>query len=281
MRQILHTARITRPRIALQAALSSVLGSYLSGTHVTIFSTNVMIAALVTGLVCAFGFVINDYHDAAADSISKPHRSIPAGIVSRRAALGLAIFLATVAFFLACILGFWSATAALFLIGLSAAYSLFSLKTEVLLGIGTVAFLTSATVGYGSLAAGGLSSANVIFMALLFLNQCSLETLYTLEDMPGDARAAVATTAVRLGPLATLWLFQVFTLAFLLSCIVPWLLGLTSNSYIVAMLVCTILPTTLVLAFVRVTYDDSNVHHARLALRVIRILSIIPVLLLR
>src|SRR5215217_3452217 len=114
--QILHAARITRPRISLQAALSAFLGSYLSGIGVPIFSARVVIAALAMGLVCAFGFVINDYCDADKDNISKPHRPIPAGLVSRRTALGLAIFLATLAFLLSCTLGFWLATAALFLI---------------------------------------------------------------------------------------------------------------------------------------------------------------------
>ena len=107
-RWILHTERLGRPWVSLLAALVSFLGSHLSGPHVPLFSARPVIAALVVGLVCSFGFMINDYHDATVDRISKPHRPIPTGVVSRRAALGLAFFLATVAFFLACLLGFWS-----------------------------------------------------------------------------------------------------------------------------------------------------------------------------
>src|SRR4030081_1432224 len=79
--RVLSASRIARPHKCLLAVLSTVVGSYLSVAGVAMLSPRVVAAAVVMGLVCAFGFIVNDYRDATADGIGKPSRPIPSGVI--------------------------------------------------------------------------------------------------------------------------------------------------------------------------------------------------------
>jgi 4-hydroxybenzoate polyprenyltransferase len=279
--RLLGMSRIARPQKCVLAALSTLMGSYLSGAHVALWSSRVVTASLAMGLVCAFGFVVNDYCDAAADAVGKEGRPIPAGLVSPSSAVALAVLLGVGAVLPAATAGPWPALATLLLLGLSGAYSLLSFKTVPLLGIGTVAFLSAATVAYGACLADGLSPAAVAVVVCVFLNSCAMETLYTVHDLPADTRAGTPTTAVRLGPEATVWTFQAFSLLSLATLyVLPVRLGVASPSYLAAVSLVTIVPTAMAAAFVGLEYDAGRVAQARLALRVIRLAAIAPLLLL-
>jgi geranylgeranylglycerol-phosphate geranylgeranyltransferase len=281
VRRLFRASRIARPQKCLLAAALTLVGAYLSGAHITMWPWRILTASVVIGLVYAFCFVLNDYCDADADRVGKPSRPIPDGLISRSGALYLAALLAAAGVLLAAGIELRLALAALLLVGVSGAYSLLSLKTVPLLGIGTVALVSSATPVYGALAAAGLSRAVVALAACVFVNSFAMETLYTVHDVPADARAGTVTTALHLGPGPTLWLFQACNvLLILMLYVVPLGLGVASLQYLAAVSLLAVVPTALAAAFVGVDYDADRVARARLALRVIRPGAIIPMLLL-
>jgi 4-hydroxybenzoate polyprenyltransferase len=279
--RLLAASRIARPHKCVVAAASVLAGAYLSAANVPPWSARVVTASIVMALVLAFAFVINDYADAVADGIAKSRRPIPAGLISRSNALRLAALLGVVAVLLGAAEGPWFALAVAGLVAVCAAYSLLDLKTVPLLGIGIVAFFSAATGVYGAFAAGGLSPAVVAFTICVFLNSYATETLYTVHDLPADVRTGTSTTAVRLGPTPTLWLFQAFTLLSVVALyVVPLELGVASPAYLVALSLLTTVPTVLAAALAGLDYDARRIARARVATRVIRLVAIAPMLLL-
>ena len=238
--------QITRPHNCVAAALASLLGAYLAGGAASLLSPRVLRASVVVGLVVAACNVVNDYRDVTADRIDKPHRPIPSGRVSRRAARVLAPVLALIALGVAGTLGRWPMSAiALITTILGVSYSYY-LKSTVLLGNGTVGLLCGTTVIYGGLAAGGLTPQATVAGALVSLFVFAREVLKTIADRRGDVLAGVDTVATRFGALASLRLFQILASAFVVAALAPWFLHLAGDRYLHAMLPCSILPTAVI-----------------------------------
>lgn len=258
----------------------TVLGGYLTGSAWFRDPGAVIRAALVIALIVAFGFIINDYHDADEDKVSKPYRPIPSGRLSRCTAFRLACTLAALAVIVGASLGLRSTIAAVFLVACSALYS-YVLKSTLLLGILMVAVLNASTVLYGCLALDAFTPAAAMLAVLALLNASTQETLYNLEDRAEDAKSDVRTTAVRLGPEATLALFSAFGLVCALSTLVPWAAHLGSALYIWAALPCSTIPLLGIVVFVRGRPTQNNLRLAHSALKLVRISSVLPVLLLR
>jgi geranylgeranylglycerol-phosphate geranylgeranyltransferase len=280
MDPLFATLRLARPHVGLLAAMYTVLGAYLTGSAWLRHPSDVIRAALVIALIVAFGFIINDYHDADEDRLSKPYRPIPSGRLSRRFALGLACASAALAVLLAASIGLLPAIVALFLVACSAVYT-YMLKPTLLLGIMMVAFLNAAAVLYGCLAVGALTPAAAMLTVLALLNASAQETLYNLEDRAEDVRSDVRTTAVRLGPEATLALFSALGLGCAAVTVAPWLIHLGSGFYIWAALPCSTIPLLGVVIFIRGHPTQSNLSLAHSILKLVRLSSVLPVLLLR
>jgi geranylgeranylglycerol-phosphate geranylgeranyltransferase len=278
--RVLATLRISRLHVGLLAAMYTVLGAYLSGSAWLQRPDDVIHGALVIALVVAFGFVINDYHDSDLDSISKPYRPIPSGRLSRRYALGFACTLALFAVVAAAGMGVLPVIAALALVACSAAYTFF-LKPTLLLGIMMVAALNASAVLYGCMAAGRLSPGAVMLTVLAVLNAGAQETLYNVVDRAEDARFHVRTTAVRLGQDASLWLFSALALGCAAATIVPWSIHVGSHAYIWAALPCSTIPLVGVVILVRTRSTQDTLYLAHRIMKVVRLASVLPVLLLR
>jgi geranylgeranylglycerol-phosphate geranylgeranyltransferase len=261
--------QITRPHNCLGAALASLLGAYLTGGTAHLLAPSVMRAAIVVGLVVAACNVVNDYRDVAADRIDKPHRPIPSGRVSRRAAGGLALVLALTAFGVAWTLGPWPMAAiALATTVLGIGYSYY-LKSTVLLGNGIVGLLSASTVIYGGLAAGGLTPQVTVASMLVSLFVFAREILKAIADRRGDVLAGVRTVATRFGTPASLRLFQILAIVFVVAALAPWFLHLAENRYLVAMVAGSVLPTVVIAILLGLRLTEGTIH---LSLRVTKFL---------
>jgi geranylgeranylglycerol-phosphate geranylgeranyltransferase len=261
--------QITRPHNCVAAALASLLGAYLAGGVASLLSPRVLHASIVVGLVVAACNVVNDYRDVAADRVDKPHRPIPSGQVSRRAARVLALVLALAALGVAWTLGLWPMSAiALVTTVLGVSYSC-CLKSTVLLGNGTVGLLCGTTVIYGGLAAGGLTPQVTAAGALVSLFVFAREVLKTIADRRGDVLAGVDTVATRFGALASLRLFQILAIVFVVAALAPWFLHLAGDRYLYAMLPCSILPTAAIAILLGARPTERTIH---LSLRVTKFL---------
>jgi len=272
--------QIIRPHVGLQAATFAVLGAYLSGGLDQAFTLKVLVVAIVVSLSIAFAFVINDIRDIEVDSINKPNHPIPSGKISRPAAVSLAIVLALLTVGMASVLGLWSAGLALGLVVLSALYSVF-LKNTVLLGNCTVALLTATILPYGALAASGLNKYVWLASGLAFLYTCAQEILYTVRDKDADAQIGLRTIAVCWGAAKSLRLFHAFTFAYVFTAILPALLHVTRSAYLYAVVALSVLPLLVNAVMVSIDTSAKGIDRACRLNKLIRVLSLFPMILLR
>lgn len=270
---------VTRPHIAAQAALYSLLGAYLSTDARSVLTGVTAAAALIVGIVVSFGFVINDYVDADLDRLTKPERPIPSGAVSRGQAAQLALALAGLALAAALLAPEQLRPIVLFNLGLTAAYSLL-LKGTVLLGNLSMAFLNSSIIVFGALAASGISTLVWLVVGMIFLYTLAQEVLYTVDDRQGDASAGLCTIAVYLGVGPTLWLFRGLIVAAGLIALLPLAFGLASPLYSVALLICTLLPIGLRILPLSMRVDSASIRAACATVKWVRLSSLVPLLLL-
>ncbi|MDJ0576645.1 MAG: UbiA family prenyltransferase [Xenococcaceae cyanobacterium MO_234.B1] len=272
--------KITRPDNSLLAAVYTLLGAYLSCDITNLLSSTVLKAALVVGLVVAFGFVINDYMDVAVDSLSKPQRPIPSGQISPSAAGLLALVLTLVALGVAWTMGPLLTAIALATIILSTSYSFF-LKNTLLLGNATIALLNATIMVYGSLATSKIMPAVWFASLLAFLYIFCQEILYATEDQEGDTLAGLKTTAVRLGRGAALHLFQVLALVFVIAAIFPFFLGLMPALYIYIIIPCSVLPVVGIIIWLSLNRTDEAIHQSLRVMRLVWFSSLLPLVLLK
>jgi geranylgeranylglycerol-phosphate geranylgeranyltransferase len=272
--------RLTRIDNSAHAAAYTLLGAYLAADPVVLLTPPVLLAATVVALVVAFGFVINDFHDVEVDRLSKPDRPVPSGRVSRRDCGLLALALAAAALLVATRLGQVFVVLALATILMSTAYS-FWLKRTLLLGNLAMALLDSTIIVYGGLAAGGLPPAIWIVSCLMFIYIVAQEIMYTIDDQRGDALAAQRTTANRLGRGGALRLARILLLAFVAAALLPWFLGLASERYLYAIILCSVLPALGVVYVASPSASDRTVSVAVRVMKAVWLTSLVPVFLLR
>jgi geranylgeranylglycerol-phosphate geranylgeranyltransferase len=272
-------ASLTRPHIAFQAALYTLLGAYLASGFAALATPAVLLAGLVVALVVAYGFVINDYADFELDSATKPTRPLPSGLFTPAAALQIAGVLAGAAIVLALWLPALLLAMAVVNVALATAYALL-LKRTVLLGNVAMALLNSSIVLFGALAAGTLSDLVWVVAAVSLLYTLAQELLYTVDDFAGDAAAGIVTTAIYFGTGTTLWLVRLLLLLTLVSACVPWLLGGAPIWYLAALGICTVAPVVGVIFRLLGRGSAEAISQACGWVRLTRLTSLLPLLLL-
>jgi geranylgeranylglycerol-phosphate geranylgeranyltransferase len=274
---------ITRIHNCLLGAVFVVVGAYLGskGTGIaTVLAPNIFLGALAISLCIAFANVINDYHDAPADALSKPNRPIPSGRISRHSAGMLALALGLAAAAIGWSISASSGIMATALVVLSALYS-YSLKNTVLLGNGLVALLDASIIVYGGLVIDSLTRAIWLASLMLFLHVFAHEILYTLRDRAGDALAHLRTTATYLGTATSIKLFRIVVLAFVTAALVPWLARLAPDLYLYTIVVCAILPTITAAVILRAGTAEDNLRRATWVMKSVWFFSILPIILLK
>ncbi len=270
---------VLRPHVAAQAAAYTFLGAYLSvGARFTLTPLTAL-AAMIVAVVVAFGFVINDYADADIDRLTKPQRPIPSGAVSRPQAAALARLLVVLTAVLILFAPIVLQAITILNLALTAAYAL-ALKRTVLIGNATVALLNASIPVFGGLAAGGVSAVVWAVAGMSFLYTLAQEVLYTVDDVDGDARAGIVTTAVYFGVEPALRLFRVLIGLALLCAAAPAVVAGVTPFYLAALLVCVALPVGLFILPRTWRYEPRAVHRACAAMKVVRVASLAPLILL-
>ncbi len=278
--QVVGLFQVTRFTNSLYAGAYTLVGAYLAGGLAAVFQAPApWLAALVVGLVVAYGFVINDYADVEVDALGKPHRPIPAGRLARRDALAFAVVLAGAALAVAAALGPIMALCAAATIAVASLYS-FALKGTVLIGNACMGLLIAAIPLYGALAAGGLTPAVWVVAGLMWLFDFSHEVLKTTADHAGDRAAGLSTVATALGVPGAVRVFQLLALLFCAVALLPWPLGIASWAYAAALLPCALLPTLGVVALLARASDDDTIALALRVMRYMWVSNLLPILLL-
>ena len=224
--------RLLRPFTLLPPMLGMVTGAaaavgvvgwdVLDGSH----ARNILLGMVMAGTLNGASNVLNQIHDLAQDRINKPHRPLPAGTVSLRAARRFALFLYLAALVMAWFVRVGAGPECFALVAVAAfltwAYSAPPLRWRRL---GWRANLTVAVPrGWLLKVAGWSTVAPVLhdpepwflgFVFFLFLLGATSTKDYA--DLEGDARAGVRNLPIRLGVVRSIRVIAPFL-------VVPWLL---------------------------------------------------------
>jgi geranylgeranylglycerol-phosphate geranylgeranyltransferase len=271
---------IIRPKTTILAILYTLIGAYLGGGLVALVTPRAWVAALVVGLAVAFSFVINDRCDLIADRLAKLDRPLPLGELSLRGAAWYAAILTVTALAVAWTLGPLLCMIALATLALSTVYS-YLLKNTVLLGNATVAVLDATIVIFGAASVSPIRPVILLLGGVIALYALAEEVLFTLKDCEGDGRAGVRTVATRWGVSASLHVYRTVVAIFLLAAPMPWILRLASPWYLVAMVICSMLPVAAVASAVSLVPTTLMFKQGAKWMKLIWLLSILPVVLLR
>ena len=150
-----------------------------------------VIAFLISGISLNFVYSLNSWADADIDAINKPHRPIPAGLVTRRQALLYSLVLLGASLAYPFLLFGLSAKALLFLwfpvAGILYSNPAYPFKKKRLLALFLITATVLVTALFGYVANGGVFDTRFYFFALLLLVACaSLVPLKDLPDVAGD-----------------------------------------------------------------------------------------------
>jgi len=185
--------------VAAIALISYLIGIQLSGR---LSLQDVLTALLVCFISTNSVYSLNAWADAEIDCVNKPHRPIPAGLITRRAALRYAIGLLVLAFVFPFFVARSWLTLILFLVipflGITYSVPMFGVRRHAVFGV----FLTSLGLLL-PIQLGYLMSArdyrHWAFFVVLFAFIVSVVTLKDIEDVEGDVQFGADNLFVQLG----------------------------------------------------------------------------------
>lgn len=276
---VVDMAWLIRLPNCLAAAAATALGAYLVGGTGSFESRTVIFASGAAALIHAAGNVFNDLRDRAIDLVNKPQRPLPSGRVSVPVAAILAATTAAAGLGLAFGVGLAFAGLAAVLGGLGFAYS-YRLKNSILVGNATVALLAGSAIAYGALAAGGLNAAVGVACGLTFLYMLAFEVLKTIQDWAGDSAAGLRTVAGLDGRQPTR-LFQCLAVIFAGAAVWPWLIGFAPRSYLLVILLGTVVPVLGVAVVLALRPTDESMNASWAAMKLAWPFGMLAMVLLR
>lgn len=223
---------LVRPWNALITALSVAVGALTGG--LPLGSAPVFWAALGAALITGAGNALNDWVDVATDRINRPERPLPAGRLSRRAALIEAMVLAGGGLAAAAAASIWHLWVGVAVLAGLAAYDL-RLKATVLWGNLAVAALAAAAFPYGALGPHwpGRSWAAAVFAGVFHFGR---EIVKDLEDTAGDHACGLRTLPLARGRRAAARWAAVAFLCLAAATWYPWFSNTYGGAYLAAVL---------------------------------------------
>ncbi len=226
MEQIKGLYRISRPITTLTGALAVVMGGYVAGTGAWF---NVFLAVAATILVSSSANAWNDYLDIEIDRINRPDRPLPSGQVSPRVAKWFSFTLAVLSILVAV---FINLPSLLIVIGANILLFIYSykLKSTVLLGNLSVAFISAMSAVFGGVAAGNPRPTTWLFL-IIFVAILGREVLKTMADYEGDQSESVRTISTVWGKRTARYVFYILITATLIMMLIPYILEVYQPIY--------------------------------------------------
>lgn len=187
--------------------LMIVLAQYLASIYIlspdlplrqVVFDLNLFVIVIVSGLVIAGGYIINNFYDAEKDLINKPRKSMLDRLVSQRTKLSTYFVLNFVSVFLASYVSF---RAVLFFSSYIFGIWLYSHKLKRIPFLGNFVSATLAIAPFFAVFVYYKNFAAVIFVHAIFLFLLILarEMVKDLENMAGDMAHNYKTVPVLYG----------------------------------------------------------------------------------
>jgi geranylgeranylglycerol-phosphate geranylgeranyltransferase len=187
---------IIRPLNCLFVAFSVFFGAFYYNSFGNF--TTVLFAMISAFIIAGAGYVINDFFDLPIDSVNKPERVLPSGMISPKTAYIFSLIL----FILGIAISFFTQNIYCIFIAIFNSILLFLyarfFKMSFLTGNFIVAFAAGSTFIYGGLS--GQNLINSVIIALFaFLYTLIREFIKDGEDIEGDSNAGANTMAVLYG----------------------------------------------------------------------------------
>lgn len=267
--------KMTRIGVPITCAMLVLVGARLGGGTV---SLPVISAMLATALVVAASNVFNDRCDVVADRINGRGRPLVTGAVTESEADKSVLALSCVAYVSAAVFGAGSLAVLGAMLTIGLAYSLF-LRRVVGLGQISISLLFTVPVLYGGLVAGGLRMEHWLAAALVMVFVFARETIKGSSDEEGDVAAGYGTLATRYGKDGVLTVFRITAaLLILVAFATAWLVG--TVSYLLAILLCVIVPTLVMVGYLQGDPDVRVIRNATARFGYVFVLGLIPLFLM-
>ncbi|RXK84893.1 prenyltransferase [Chlorobaculum sp. 24CR] len=149
--------------------------------------------------IAASVLILNDVFDIETDRINAPSRPLPAGVVTKREALGLSVAAALAGCALALMIGFSAFVAICAMLLLGVLYD-WKLKRYGLFGNLVVGFSVGMSFIFGGIAAGNPFEPVVLFLAVMtMLVDLGEEIAADALDVEGDRQSGSRSLAIVLG----------------------------------------------------------------------------------
>lgn len=240
--------------------LTIAAAAALAGAHGTDWLV-VLLASAAGAFIAGGGNAINDYFDVAIDTINKPERPLPRGVVSGQEAWWLWRLTSSIG---ALISAFLSPVA--FAIALFWVVSLFFysrvFKRKVLVGNVLVAIMTGLAFVYGAVVVGNVEKS-WIPASFAFLINLARELIKDAEDVEGDARGNANTLPVKHGVRPTLLLASLVIISLIGATLLPYSSGVYNSTYL---LIVSIVDVALLYVLISMWRNWSPVNLSKLSM---------------
>ncbi len=206
----------------MASALAALAGCLLAGGISPL-------AILITALVSAGGYIINDYFDIDIDSVNKPWRPLPSGLIKAKTAYLVSLTLLFVPPFFALLIGPYAFAIAM-LVAVMLYYYSKTLKRRGLSGNVVVAFSSAMSIMFGAISVCEVQGCNLLLPTLASIMTFSLtiarEFIKGVEDYVGDKAGGALTLAVRKGYRFASLAAVIFSLLALVNAFLLYFFGL-------------------------------------------------------
>jgi geranylgeranylglycerol-phosphate geranylgeranyltransferase len=260
VKKFLAYIQLMRPLNLFQGAIALLV----TGTLMDSFPSwqRIAIAIIIVWSYTAAGNAVNDYCDAEIDTINRPNRPIPKGLISRRQALRFAIFL----FILGSlsVIPIWTIEL-LVIMGIAMilliAYSTY-FKVRPFLGNGIVslilgmAFLFAASI-YGDIRRG------IVPFFLAFGFNLVREIVKDIQDIAGDRDQGARTIPLKYGIGFARNMIAVLTIILMVGALLPYILNMYGIYYLLTLLLTVEVP--LIYFLIALFRDSSALNCGRLS----------------
>ncbi|MGW5151870.1 UbiA family prenyltransferase [Rhodococcus koreensis] len=221
---------LSRPVASLCAGAQIVVGAHLTGSGAsTLGEATILRESVAIVLIVAAVNVVNDIVDVDADAISRPGRPLPTGRLTRATAWRLAGAESAIALTLS--VGIPAAIVVNPVLLLLGFYYSYKLKSTVLAGNLTTAFLAATPIVYGGWLGGVRPATSLMAAGLVFMFMFAFEVLKTIRDEEADRAAGYRTVATQWGAQATSAIFQGSLVVYALFAAIPILLATVTSAY--------------------------------------------------
>ncbi len=216
-----------RPLNCVITFVSVLCGAWIGKT--IMINQEIILAAVVGFLVCAFGNIVNDLNDIEIDRINNPKRPLVSGQVKKNIAVTMTLLLAIIALLITLTLGLKPFLLVFFTILLLFFYAVHFKKMPFANFI--VALIAGLSFVFGGFINDNILSLIPAIFALLI--HTPREIIKDIIDIKGDKKFGVSSLSILYGEKHAENIARLFLWLLFLTSPLPYVLGVLNLSYLI------------------------------------------------